>query len=173
MSPTGSSERPPTTRAGGDNVIAFPDRPRPDTTQRPAHPIGSPRGRWTYSTGDDGDGYPRGVYAFFRAGSSSTVLVDVHRKLGPLPYVLRVLEYPNNQARFRVLYHLSMLEHPDLDDRDQFAIVTRGQIMSGEWEQRLCFGPVPAVLSGDPPIIRAVGRAILDLAAAVPTERGH
>lgn len=148
-----------------NNVVAFPARcPVPDTTVRPAHPIGNPRGRWAYSTGDDGDGYPRGVYKFEREGW----VVNEWLQLGPLPYVLKVLENPSHETtRFRVLYYLSMRPDADPADVEAASPCTIGEIRSGRWNERT---PAP-VLSADPPIIRAVARAILEIAEQSPRER--
>jgi hypothetical protein len=175
--------KPPPTRGDDrDNIVSFPAsrrRPWPDRRQRPGHRIGSARGRWAYSTGDDQDGYPRGVYAHFDritvgphdpewnyvedADETGYYAYDVWVKLAPLPYVLRVIEQPAAPARFQRLYRLAM--NP-AGDPDPAAPCTRGQIRSGRWANRL-----HTALSGDPPIIRNTATAILELAESAPVEQ--
>lgn len=136
------------------------DKP-PAAAERPAHAIGSPRGRWAYSTGQDGDGIPRGVYAYFSEPAEWLWLAA-------LPYVLAVRKYPENPARFRLVFHLG--QRPDINPEDlrNVAVCTRGQVRSGRWAQMLSLP-----LSGDPSVIRAAGRAVLAEAVRAGLLRGE
>ncbi|HVW41005.1 MAG TPA: hypothetical protein VHC18_06620 [Amycolatopsis sp.] len=125
------------------------------TEARPVHPLGSPRGKWAYATGDDGDGLPRGVWCRFSEGRDISVDGVHWRLLGVLPHVVHVEDHPASPARWRLVFHLSLQATARPGDR-AVAFASRGEIRSGRWSNRL-----GVALAGDPAVVRAVGKAIL------------
>lgn len=148
-------------RSGHGNVVPFRRRVWRSsgglviTDARPQNPLGSPRGKWAYATGEDGDGLPRGVYCRFREGADIGVQGEHWRLLGVLPYVVRVDELPANPARWRWVFYLAQQPAARVDDPGT-VFASRGEIRSGRWANRL---NVP--LSGDTAVIRATATAIL------------
>ncbi|HWD07070.1 MAG TPA: hypothetical protein VG674_31970 [Amycolatopsis sp.] len=139
----------------GDDQVVVPFRRRVHNHDglltidaRPPRPIGSARGRWAFSLGERADGLPRGVWVHITDTDP-----DHWALVAPLPYVHRVLRQPDAPARFRTVYLLGTTPAAD------HAIdCTRGEVMSGRWAVRL-----DVALSADPPVVRAVARAILAL----------
>jgi hypothetical protein len=106
----------PTRGDVGGNVVPFRRRVWEPLTglvvtdARPIHPLGSPRGKWAYATGEDGDGLPRGVYCRFREGRDINVAGE----------------------HWRLAKHAGAAANaPDT------AFSTRGEINSGRWSNRL------------------------------------
>jgi hypothetical protein len=129
----------------------------PITDARPPRAVGSPRGRWGFALGERVDGLPRGIWVHI------TDTPDPHWAcVAPLPHVLRVIDQPSQVARFRVLYRLA-LDPVTVDGAGDvtspWSDCTRGEVLSGRWADRLGIA-----LSADSNVVRATGRALLQLA---------
>src|SRR5690606_29557265 len=92
----------------------------------PRWTIPASSGSWAYSTGEDGDGVPRGVYRHAN---------KVWEKAGPLPYVLERLTRRDGQGRrIGVSYRLAM---KPLAEATDVVICGDDEIKDGSWAEQL------------------------------------
>jgi len=114
-------------------------------SQKPRWSISITGGEWAYSTGDDADGIPRGVYR----NDSKRGWV----KEAPLPYVLeRLIRRDGQGRRSGVSYRLAMRK---LDLAGDVVICSDAELRDGSWAELL---DVP--LSADDKIIKAAATAV-------------
>uniref|UniRef100_UPI003F49830F DUF927 domain-containing protein n=1 Tax=Actinoplanes sp. CA-084688 TaxID=3239901 RepID=UPI003F49830F len=160
---------------GGGTVLPFPAQRRggggpgggdsgtPDAAPpAPRYVVPMSQGAWRYSTGEDGDGFPRGVYR--KAGREDADAGEWAgwAKVAALPYVTeRLSRRDGDNRRTGLDYRLAM--HPDGRD----AVVCDGdEVKTGEWAPRL-----DVALSADDKIQKAAATAIRDVAHRFATAR--
>lgn len=120
------------------------DVPEAAVAASPRWTIPASSGSWAYSTGEDGDGVPRGVYRHAN---------KVWEKAGPLPYVLERLTRRDGQGRrIGVSYRLAM---KPLAEATDVVICGDDEIKDGSWAEQL-----DVVLAADDKIIKMVATAI-------------
>lgn len=116
----------------------------PAVVPNPHWAIPASSGSWAYSTGEDGDGIPRGVYRHSN---------KVWEQAGPLPYVLERLTRRDGQGRrVGVSYRLAM---KPLAEATDVVICGDDEIKDGSWAEQL-----DVVLAADDKIIKMVATAI-------------
>uniref|UniRef100_UPI003F495F8A DUF927 domain-containing protein n=1 Tax=Actinoplanes sp. CA-151224 TaxID=3239904 RepID=UPI003F495F8A len=141
---------------GGDS--GTPDAAPP----APRYLVPMSQGAWRYSTGDDVDGFPRGVYRKVGRDDAEAAEWSGWSKVAVLPYVTeRLSRRDGDNRRTGLDYRLTM--HPDGRD----AVVCDGdQVKTGEWAPML-----DVALSADDKIQKAAATAIRDVAQRFATAR--
>ncbi|GAB1695163.1 DUF927 domain-containing protein [Krasilnikovia sp. M28-CT-15] len=143
---------------GGGGDSGAPD----DAPASPRYRVAMSQGAWRYSTGEDSDGIPRGLYRKVGREDADAGEIPGWAKVAELPYVLERLSRRDGDGRRTGLdFRLSM--HPDGRD----AVVCDGdEIKTGEWAARL-----DVALSADDKIQKAAATAIRDAAQRFATAR--
>lgn len=129
--------------------------PQPTPQQPPKYRIRVASGPWAYSTGDDGDDWPRGVYRL-NGGTWD--------EMAPLPYVLERLARRDGAAR-RTTYDYRLSMTP-LADPDGVAICDDEELTTGTWAAKL-----DVALSADNKVCIAVATAVRHTAREHSTAR--
>jgi hypothetical protein len=126
-----------------DNVVKLP---RAGRSAQPQWPLPMSQGQWRYSTGDEADGWPRGIY-LLQGPRDATEFVRV----APLPYVLERIHRRDGAGRRTGLDYRVSLDAAGTDP----VVCDGDEIRGGEWAARL-----GTALSADDKIVKAAATAI-------------
>jgi hypothetical protein len=108
-----------------DNVVKLP---RAGRSAQPQWPLPMSQGQWRYSTGDEADGWPRGIY-LLQGPRDATEFVRV----APLPYVLERIHRRDGAGRRTGLDYRVSLDAAGTDP----VVCDGDEIRGGEWAARL------------------------------------